>query len=986
MKLASALVLLALLAGFTLCLSSLQNIKTSYEVSQFIPKSHPLLRASASIERRFALNMSSSLVVVLSLSSSEAGDWLSPKRVAAMREATQNISGVAAVRRVISLGNIETAVTRGEEIAVGNVFSMLPAKEWRSEIRSSTLLTPYLLSKDGRHMLFVVEPKSANLNNLPHVKNKISQLLKQSFPQAQFQFGGVPMVQTEVSALLNRELLRSFLFSALFIVLVFIFLFSTFSSVVPALLLTMLANGFALTVLHLVGIPITVLTATVPILVAVNVIGICMHVQLKVGELQEHSASKLDKLYLLKRAYRELFLPNLLASVATSLGFATLTPSSIPLIREYGWAVVIVMAVAWVVTTTGLLPLLYLLPLPQARNWANRPARWSLWLIRYNKSVIVTISLLAITLAYAGQKLHWTARLFDDLPSANHARMAMEKIDRSFGGTIPMHLELTAREKNHWLQPRHIESLVQLSKQIEKFKGVGSVLGAPDLFKGIDGNLPRSRQALAEVELLYSLASANPLRHYLSTDQKATRLEIRLQDRPGQQVMAVVERIKTAARQSCPTCTVAVGGLGVTAHPINNEVAKELIFGFWHALVVIGLLLALYFRSWRWAVLACLPNLVPPAALLGFIALAKLPVEPSVAIIFSISMGFAFGNTVYLLYRVRKMQKAPRTLHIRRAFYLETHPCLLATIVLLAGFSVFMGSGFSLNQTFGLLMCLSIIAGLVGDLILLPALMQFSKPFLLAKPIPLRVFSGAFFLAVLAAGWYAVPSFAKEKASGDKLLAEFLQKTKSRDESLSLTLSIIEPSGDKKDRKLEIKRLSTAQEQKVLARLMNPPDLKGTAFLNVSSKNKDNQWIYLPSSKQVRRISGANREDSGILGSELTVADLDPATFRGAKAKLLPGNIVEVKPANTKIFAKIKLSFDPKTALPKHVVYLDKRNKSFKTITFTDYKSFNGVWRAQKIRVHNLRNKRKTDIVLHSAKINTDLDPEEFTPENLESL
>src|SRR5207253_10248308 len=118
---------------------------------------------------------------------------------------------------------------------------------------------------------------------------------------------------------------------------------------------------------------------------------------------------------------------------------------------------------------------------------------------------------------------------------------------------------------------------------------------------------------------------------------------------------------------------------------------------------------------------------------LGFLAISQTPIKPSIAIIFSIALGLAFNNTVYFLERLRSIQRhsSINRLDVEKALWLEGNPCLISSLTLLAGFSVFLVSYFAMNRTFGFYMVLSMVAGLVGDLVLLPTLLK-SCPWLLS--------------------------------------------------------------------------------------------------------------------------------------------------------------------------------------------------------------------------------------------------------------
>jgi uncharacterized protein len=242
--------------------------------------------------------------------------------------------------------------------------------------------------------------------------------------------------------------------------------------------------------------------------------------------------------------------------------------------------------------------------------------------------------------------------------------------------------------------------------------------------------LPTKRAAIAETYFLYSMSENNPLTQYVTNDNRSARIELRIHDLPSNEVLALVKHLKSRVKKEFPDSTVQLGGMGAVSHIIHNEISKELIFGFWQALILIVMLLVVIFRSLRWALVAALPNLIPPVVLLGYLALTHTPIKPGVAIIFSIALGLAFTNTIYAMNRMKSLRRKGGRLPVSRTFHLEGNPCLVATLVVMMGFSVFMFSYFELNRTFGACMIVSIIAGLVGDLVFLPALLK-AAPWLL---------------------------------------------------------------------------------------------------------------------------------------------------------------------------------------------------------------------------------------------------------------
>ena len=428
---------------------------------------------------------------------------------------------------------------------------------------------------------------------------------------------------------------------------------------------------------------------------------------------------------LLKAVNRKIWLPNLLGALTTCVGFLTLLAGDVPLIRNYGIAVAAAVILSWALTSFGILPFLILFPLPEPRAWVHRPARWALWTIHNAKYVVSFIGILSVVLAVNSRHLYWTGKLFDDLPEGHEARKSTEHIDRDLGGVIPMELVIRGKGDSLWNDPDRMNRVDKLIKELRETPGIGGARSIPDFFHATEHldhpMLPNSRKAIAEIYFLYSLAEHNPIENFLADEGQSLRIEIRLHDLGSDEAQSLVLKIKERAQAYFPSDQVNVGGMGAIAHIINDELSNELIFGFWQALGLILILLAIIFRSLRWALVACIPNLLPPISLLAYLSMTHTPIKPGVAIIFSIALGLAFNNTVYVLNRLKDLKTKMCPLPVSKTFYLEGNPCLVSTCIMLVGFSVFLFSYFSLNRTFGACMMVSILGGLLGDLIFLPA-------------------------------------------------------------------------------------------------------------------------------------------------------------------------------------------------------------------------------------------------------------------------
>lgn len=735
---------LAIVAGSVAAISilfgvhSLSRLKTEYSVMQFLPDHHPALKMDEAVRKKFHIEDRPTFIGVVTLKNSDESGWLSQERVEQLSHVTKKIQDLEEVESVLSVANVAGAATVDGSVSVGELVQLVPQKDWPQRILKDHLLTPNLIDKKASTVLIYVQLKQADVQGLVRVQSYMKTLLSIEFPKAETSVGGVPAIQTDLGLLLNKELVHFLLLTVLACALTLIMIFRTWSTIWIPLILTLYCNLMVFAMLAWLGITFTVLSSTIPILVFIDVMTISCHILLR--HYEESLLTKDRDWALIKRTFQNIWIPNAVGSLTTCVGFLTLLFTNVPLIRSYGLGVALSILASSFLTSVGIVPLLRLFPAPIPREWVHKPARWSLWIMANRKAILLGTLVLCALFGYLGRDLAWTGRLFDDLPKDQEARISTEKIDSSMGGVVPLEVVVRAPKGHDWVDPKRVQGLEKLVSSLRTVKGVGTALSVPDFLRAntvVGKHLPKTRSGVAESYFLYALSQSNPLTQYITEDNRDVRIAVKIHDLPSDQVQKLLRRIRHIAQKQFPDSRVQIGGMGAIVHTIHDEISRDLIFGFWQALIFVVILLSFVFKSLRWALVSVIPNLVPPVILLGYLALMHTPIKPGVAIIFSIALGLAFTNTVYALNRMKELKKKGRNLPITRTFYLESNPCLVSTLVVMMGFSVFSFSYFEINRTFGLCMIISILAGILGDLIFLPALLKFA-PALLEKRIPIE--------------------------------------------------------------------------------------------------------------------------------------------------------------------------------------------------------------------------------------------------------
>lgn len=975
-----------------LALWQVNALETRYSLGEFLASNDRSLQDDANLRKRFKLSDAPWMFVVAERNTG----WGNVDAIHDLANATMVLTETKGVKSVASLGTLETVVREHGQIRLGRVTDILKQRDWTRLVSETGVVAPVMISKDGRWAAMLVELETMNSSVLLETKDRVEALLKQNLAASQLMVGGVAIVQAEMTRVLSSEMVILGGLGAVAATLALMLLFSGFSAVLIAALTCLASNAVILGTMAATGQSLGVLSLSLPILIAVQTLSLTVHVLFAYIETRrEHDRGKSIVI-----SFRRLLLPNLLVSLATGVGFLTLASSNVIAMRNFGITVALATLGLWAITTMVIYPLLMFLPEPGLRSFVAGRAKWTLWIMKYRLAVLGFIGFAVFASLVSGLQVNYSHRLFDDLNQNNTSSLAAGIVDRDLGGLVPVEVEL-ALPSESWLEPANRQRLETVAALLRKIPSVGSVITPMDIF-AFAGAKASDSSSVNEVQTLFELAAKNPMKNYLRDDGRSARLSIRMRDVPSNELEAGLASISRSIASVTPDSSTKLGGWGSYIHRMNRELSQSLISGFWEALFVIFILLVVVFRSLRWATVALIPSVLPPLFLVAGVSFFKIEMKPGLAIVFAIALGFAFINTIYLLKRVRdfaNQTKSGRVTSrvIERAFWHESQSCLLSSLTLMIGFTTLCFSDFGVTRSFGVAMVFSMLVGILGDLILLPALLR-QFPDLLnprlthRNRVPQTIAASLVLLSVSFSG-----NTVRAAESLDVFAREAAKSLFARDEKVEVELTNIEADGEKEVRKVELSRLTThvkakgktEAEQKIVARILEPKSLRGTSVLTVTNGETQSRWIYIPSSKQVRRVTGGDEAGAAILGSELSTEDLDLSQVDGAKARIVSNSngvvVIESKIINhDSAYSKCVARFDEKTRLMQSAECADRKGTPFKKISVAGYRKLSGgVARPTEMKIENLKTKRSTKIVFSDQKINSGLKPAQFTPEAL---
>ncbi len=210
------------------------------------------------------------------------------------------------------------------------------------------------------------------------------------------------------------------------------------------------------------------------------------------------------------------------------------------------------------------------------------------------------------------------------------------------------------------------------------------------------------------------------------------------------------------------------------------------------------------------------------------------------------------------------------------------------------------------------------------------------------------------------------------------------------DSKVDATMMLRNAAGQTSERSLSFSTLEKEDEtvgDKSLVIFNSPRDVEGTALLSHANiLDPDDQWLYLPALKRVKRISSANKSGP-FVGSEFafedfTLTELNKFTYAYVGEEELDGmmmDVVERFPRYEKSgYTKQKSWIDQTAFQARKLEFYDRRGELLKTLTLSDYREYNGVWRAHRLSMVNHRTNKETDLVYSNFQFKTGLDKNDF--------
>jgi hypothetical protein len=473
------------------------------------------------------------------------------------------------------------------------------------------------------------------------------------------------------------------------------------------------------------GKAINTVTLIVPTLILVVGTADCVH-------LLVHAAHLPDTLSGRERTIRTisyLLFPCAVTSLTTAAGFAVLTTSAIPIVRDLGLFSAIGVLGAFAAALIGGTN-----ALPHAWSTPRRPGDGGLDALlektvetgfRYGRVVlagaVVVMGVAVLGITQLTVDTNSIGYLYPDHPVRQESRLIEEKL----GPYAP--LEFVVRADSTVIRPNLMRAVRIWTRRVENTDKVGWHRSAADVLRRLQAALGGVRRVETPQQLkgLLTLGASHSRRlRELRAHPAQLRVTFGIPIQSARAVRATIATVKEAAAALPPDVTVEETGYLPLYVRMTRLIVDAQLRSFGWALLVIPATIALLFGGLWAAGWSLVPNLLPVLLTLGTMGTLGIPLDIVTVVIAVIVFGLVVDDTVHLLYRYANARTSrSRTEALREAARRAGRMMCITTAVLAGGFLVLALAHNRSVVWFGLLVSGALVAALVVDLLVLPALL-----------------------------------------------------------------------------------------------------------------------------------------------------------------------------------------------------------------------------------------------------------------------
>ncbi|EHI9272886.1 MMPL family transporter [Vibrio vulnificus] len=723
-----------------------KNLYFRGDYNIFFDGSNAQLQAFDEIQTTFAKTDNIALVLA-----PKSGDVFDQRTLTQIQEMTEQAWQVPYSSRVDSLANYQHTEAVDDDLLVEDLlYQSYPLTAERiTKVRavamSEPLLVNALVSEKGDVAVINITMQMPGVDETAEV-NEVVAYVEQMLSHYRAEYPDVTIYKAGIIAMNHSFAMAAQNDSAtlvptmLLVILVFLTLMlRSFLSVLATLVVIIGAIVATLGIVGWAGMFLHVASVNVPTLIMTLAVADCVHV---IASMRHFMRQGMPKSQAIHRSVTLNFVPIIITSVTTAIGFLMMNMSDSPVLRDFGNLSALGVMIACVLSVSLLPALLNLFPVrfsaKQAAKSSDIMDKLADLVVR-RRNVLLPLSIVVIAGSAAlipyNKVNDESVKYFD---TSSEFRQAADFMEQRIGGMTTMSIAIKTHQSQGIASPDFLEVLGEFTRWLREQPETDHVASLSDIYKRLNKNmhgddsayyaLPAERELAAQYLLLYemSLPFGLDLNNQVNVDKSSVKLQLTVKNLGSVELVALEERIYQWFASHAPRYQVVASSPSLMFAHIGETNMASMLSTLPITLILISALMIFALRSWRLGVISLVPNIAPAVIGFGLWALISGEINLGLSVVVTLTLGIVVDDAVHFLAKYQHARKEGQNAEqaVRYAFHTVGRALWITTVVLVAGFSVLAMSQFRLNSDMGQLSAIVIFVALVIDFVLLPSLLM----------------------------------------------------------------------------------------------------------------------------------------------------------------------------------------------------------------------------------------------------------------------
>ena len=508
-------------------------------------------------------------------------------------------------------------------------------------------------------------------------------------------------------------------------------IFRNFKSALLPFLISLISIIWTFGLITILGFRINLLSSLLPPILFFVSMSDAVHLMNALKKTNENN--KVDQL---KKALNIVWTPTLLTSVTTAIGFLSLIWINTEPVQILGLFASLGILIAFIITFTFGLLISSFTNYSEKRKILEIPPLW-LDILTKNKKTIVSALVVIILITIPGiSKLKINSFLLDDLPASSQVRKDFEFADNQLGGSKPYEVRVEVADTSLSIWDKEVmDEIIKIEDYLLSEYPVAKVQSPSTILKylhmanngGLNENYgyPDAKIAYMQTIRLKNRIDPKRLDKLVTEDNKVGRLIGFFPELGSYETKIRNEKMLDYLDKEINKNLISYRITGTTylIDKSHELLSFNLLKGLFTAIVIIGIILGIYFKSWKLLFISLIPNIIPLIMVAGIIGWLGVSLKMTTSIIFTIAFGIAVDDTIHMMSYYLKQGELDSKVKMAKTFIHAGSAMLITTMIMSAGFSLYLFSNFGATFYLGLFISLSLLLALVIDLTLLPLLL-----------------------------------------------------------------------------------------------------------------------------------------------------------------------------------------------------------------------------------------------------------------------